>query len=134
MNYLMREAVLSVDPFAKQEDILEVRQLNEWDVLIEFKDGRKFVYDGFTKYHQAVYYDNINNITEEQEKRAFAHRLRVLMGRNRVSQEELAKEIGTSQTMISHYMNGKNLPTVITVRKIAKILNCSMDDFFPKDY
>lgn len=134
MNYLMREAVLSVDPFAKKEDILKIEQLNEWDILIEFSNGRRVIYDGFTKYHQDIYYDSINDITEEQEKRAFAHRLRVLMARNYISQEELAKEIGTSQTMISHYMNGRKTPNIITVRKIAKILNCSMDDFFPKDY
>lgn len=126
--------ILKCDPFATQDDVLEVRELNEWDLLIEFKDGRKMIYDRFTNYHKHVFYDNVHELTDAQEKKGFSYRLRTMMKRKWISQEEMAERIGVTQTMISRYINGQALPSVLVVRKIAKVLDCSMDDFFYKDY
>lgn len=126
--------VVSVDPFATMDDVEEIKELNEWDLLIVFKNGRKVVYDRFTKYFKDVFYNDINELTEEQEKKEFAYRLRSLMGRNEITQEELADIINTSQVMISRYVRGENIPSAIVLRKMAKALNCSMDDFFYKEY
>lgn len=56
------------------------------------------------------------------------------MGRQGIGQEQLADMVGTSQTMISRYVGGGVIPSAIVLRKIAKALDCSMDDFFYKDY
>lgn len=132
-NYLW-QYVLQIDPFAKKDDVIELTELNEWDLLIVFRDGRKILYDRFTRYYKNITYGNINELTAEQEKIEFAYMLRSLMGRNRITQEEMAERINTSQTMISHYMTGRSLPNVITLNKIAKVIGCSMDDFFNKNY
>lgn len=134
MNQYIFQYVKMCDPFATEEDVLELKELNEWDLLITFKDGRKIIYDRFTNYHKNVYYENIHELTEEQEKKEFAYRLRSLMGRKFISQEDLANLVGTSQTMISHYMTGRSIPNLIMGRKIAKALGCSIDDFFDRDY
>lgn len=134
MDEYLWQYAKKVDPSVTGKDIIEIRELNEWDLLIEFKNGRKVVYDRFTGYHKDIFYNDINEITEAQEKQEFAYRLRSLMGRNRITQEQLAEEIGTSQIMISRYVRGETLPNIITVRKIAKVLNCSIDDFFNRDY
>ena len=126
--------VMYINPFAKKEDVEEIKMVNEWDVLITFVDGRKYIFDTYTGYYKNVYYNNINELTEEQEKKEFAYRLRSLMGRRFINQEELAKRVGTSQVMISRYVRGETLPSIIMVRKIAKVLDYSIDDFFDRDY
>lgn len=128
------EYVLRVDPLVKEEDIEEIKEINDWDLLISFKNGRKVIYDRFTNYHRNVFYDNVHELTDEQEKQEFAHRLRTMMKRKYISQEQLAELVGISRAMINRYMNGKALPSVLIVRKIVKVLDCSIDDLFYRDF
>lgn len=123
-----------IDPLATMNDIDTIDELNEWDLLIIFKNGRKVIFDKFTGYYKDIFYDSIHEVTEEQEKKEFAYRLRSLMGRQQITQEELADSINTSQVMISRYVRGETIPSAIVLRKIAKALDCSMDDFFYKDF
>ena len=123
-----------VDPFATISDVKEFRELSEWDLLIVFKNGRKVLFDKFTGYYKDVFYDSIQDITEEQEKREFAFRLRSLMGRKGITQDILADAIDSTQAMISRYVRGETIPSVIVARKIAKVLDCSIDDLFYKEY
>lgn len=123
-----------IDPLATEDDVLEIKRVNVSDLLITFKDGKKYLIDIFTKYHKEIFYDDINELTEEQEKREFAYMLRTIMNHRRITQEELAERSNTSQTMISHYMTGRCIPNAIKLNKIAKVLKCSMDDFFNKNY
>lgn len=128
------EYVMKVDPFVTKEDIIKLKELNEWDLLIVFTNGRKVIYDRFNNCYQNIFYKDVNEITEEQEKKEFAYKLRSLMNRKWVTQEQLAEDIGTSQVMISRYVRGEVMPSVLIVRKIAKALNCSIDDFFYDKY
>lgn len=126
--------VMRVDPFASKDDVIEIRKLNDWDLLIVFKDGKKILYDTSNGYYKNISYNHVNELTEEHEKAEFAYMLRSLMKRNFITQEEMANRINTSQTMISHYMNGRAIPSAIMLNKIAKVIGCSMDDFFNKNY
>lgn len=126
--------VMQVDPFVKEKDVISIEELNDWDLLITFKSGRKVLYDIYTGYYKNVYYENINELTEEQERKEFAYRLRSLMGRKWITQEQLAETVGLTQVMISKYVRGEAIPSAIVLRKISKALDCSMDDFFDKNY
>lgn len=126
--------VLKINPFAKKEDVKDIKKIDEWELLIIFKNGEKIIYDIDTGYHRKLFYRNINDLTEEQERREFGYALRTMMRRKHINQEELANRTGTSQTMISHYMTGRCIPNLIMGRKIAKVLGCSMDDLFYIDY
>ena len=123
-----------VDPFATMADVKEFRELSEWDLLIVFKNGRKVLFDKFTGYYKDVFYNSIQDITEEQEKREFSFRLRSLMGRKGITQDILADAIDSTQAMISRYVRGDSIPSVIVARKIAKVLDCTIDDLFYKEY
>lgn len=125
---------LKINPFIKKDDIKEIKELNQWDLLFIFKNGEKIIFDTDTGYHRNLFYRNINELTEEQEKREFGYALRTMMRRKYINQEELAKSVGTSQTMISRYMTGKVIPSVLMGRKISKVLGCSMDELFFIDY
>lgn len=126
--------VLKINPFIKKNDVKEIKEIGEWDLLIIFKNGEKVILDKDTGYHRNLFYRNINELTEEQERREFGYALRTMMRRRYINQKELAEAIGTSQTMISHYMTGKALPSILVGRKIAKVLGCSMDELFFIDY
>lgn len=133
MDDRMFQYVLYINPFITEDDIVSIEQINDYEVMVTFKNGERYTVDIYTHYHRKVFYDDINELTEEQEKSAFAYRLRRLMSCNHVNQEELAEKIGVTQVMISRYVSGKALPNVMIARKIAKVLNCSMDDFFDKN-
>ena len=133
MDEYLWQYVLKCKPSTRKKDVLEIKELNEWDLLITFKNGDRIIYDRFNNYHRNIFYDDIKELTDDQEKREFAYRLRNMMARQHVTQDVLAELIGVSQTMISHYITGRSLPNVLTVRKIAKVLDCSMDDLFYKD-
>lgn len=134
MSHYLFQYARTCDPFITDDDVEEYREINEWDLLITFKDGRQFIFDRFTNAHKCVYYGSIDELTDEQERKEFAYRLRSLMGRRWVTQDQLADMIDTSQPMISRYVRGDAVPNAITLRKIAKALGYSMDDFFDRDY
>ena len=126
--------VMQVSPSAKRRDVLEIKELNDWDLLIIYRDGRRILFDRCTGYFKNISYKNINELTEEQEREEFAYMLRSLMKRNWVTQERLAEKAHITRTMISKYVRGEAVPNALTLNKIAKVIGCSMDDFFNKNY
>ncbi len=126
--------VMRINPFAKEEDVKEIREVNDWDILVEFTNGTRCLIDKHSGYHKNVIHNDINELSEEYENKEFAYRLRTIMCHRFVTQEELAERIGTSQVMISRYVSGKSIPSLSVARKIAKALRCSLDDFFDSNY
>lgn len=59
----------------------------------------------------------------------FSKNLKQLMKEENINQNELADEIGVSQTMISRYISGQCMPSFLTVVKMSEALFCSLDDF-----
>jgi transcriptional regulator with XRE-family HTH domain len=68
-------------------------------------------------------------MTEDQCRTEFGKRLIRRMYDKRMSQKELSSETGISEQMLSRYINGKSTPSFYIVDKIAKVLNCSTDEF-----
>lgn len=134
MNEYPWYCVLHINPFATKDDVIGFKEIGQWDLLITFKNGEKVIFEVDSGYHRKLFYKNIDELTEEQERREFGYALRTMMRRRGILQEELAEKIGTSQTMISHYMTGRSIPNGIILRKIAKALKCSMDELFFIDY
>jgi len=133
MDENLWQYVMSFNPFLTEDDVEDIIELNEWDLLIVLKDGRKILYDRFTKYHRVLSY-NAEELSDEQEIREFKTNLRNMMNRKFISQDELASRIGSSQQMVSRYISGDAMPNSLTLRKIARVLGCSMDDLFYKHY
>lgn len=91
-------------------------------------DGRKVMYNSFTNDLRIIPYDP-ENMTDEEYRSEFGFRLRNLMTREGINQTELAARTGVSQTTISGYLNAKKMPSYGSAAKIARVLNCSLDDF-----
>lgn len=57
----------------------------------------------------------------------FGNILKKLRQDNNLTQDELAKKIDTSRSNIANYENGKNMPSVDILEKIAKLFDCTTD-------
>ncbi|WP_080845579.1 helix-turn-helix transcriptional regulator [Cytobacillus gottheilii] len=54
--------------------------------------------------------------------------LKKLMVIKEVSQEELGKALGVDVQTVSNWVTGRSFPTLVRAHKIAKYLNCKVDD------
>lgn len=57
----------------------------------------------------------------------FRKRLKGFRKKNKMTQEELAKEIKSNRSNIANYENGKNNPSIDALVKLADTFNCSTD-------
>lgn len=49
------------------------------------------------------------------------------------SQEKLAQEIGVVQPAVAMWESGKQYPTVTNLKKLSKVLNCSIDELLKEE-
>lgn len=125
--------VINNNPRIHKEDIDTYEALNEHDLLIVYKNGVKEIFDTFANTCRRV--TNIEGPKNDQQLRLdFKRLLQTLMNRAWVNQDELANRIGSSQQMVSRYLTGESIPSAITLKKIARALNCSVDDFYDEEY
>lgn len=122
-----------INPFATEDDLEEIIEINNYEILFVFKNGDKIIFDTLRHDWKGLYSDE-HDLTEEDCKRHFSNQLRRWLNRKHITQEELAERIGTTQPMISRYVNGSVLPSYFTLYKIAEVLECSIDDFYYKKF
>lgn len=63
-------------------------------------------------------------------KHLLGKRIKELIKKNKISQEELAEKIGIEPTALSNIVTGRNYPLFSTLEKIIKILDVSFIDVF----
>lgn len=113
--------------------IEEYYAINEWELFIRLTNGDKFIFD---QYYNAVHFvnDYDKELTKEQEQKEFSRNLKKLMDHKWINQEELAEKLGITQATVSNYCNSRRIPDSITLIKIARILNCSLDELFYRKF
>lgn len=103
-------------------------ETDDFELIIHRDDGECVIYDDLDRTVR-VLPSKDTALTEEVWRREFGRRLRKRMVRKGYTQQEFANMVGTSQTMLSNYMNGRCVPSFYMVDKIARALDCSVDDF-----
>ena len=63
-------------------------------------------------------------ITLEHIQQALAEALKQMT----ITQEELAKQIGVNQSMISHYITGRSMPALDTLSRICTVLDLDANE------
>lgn len=125
-NKIFRDFELHFPLFAKDTvDYIYDSEYNELTILLQ--DGSRILFDGYDCSIRNL--PDYDNMSDEDIKREFGRRLRRVMERKCVRQEELSEITGIPQSHISMYVNGRVMPTYPKVYKIARALGCSMDDF-----
>lgn len=128
-NFLLRY-VINNNPWIKLNDIQNYIALNDYDLLITFTDGTEMIFDTYSNTRSTVERNKINK--EKDLKDQFRRQLNSLMKRRNITQEEMARRLKTTQPMIHRYLSGESIPNIITFKKMADILECSLDEFFYK--
>ena len=70
----------------------------------------------------------------DEMKREFARRLKEKLIQHQMNQSELARRIDVSKDAVSAYMRARNLPSRITLKRIAMVFGCKPEDLLPKRY
>jgi len=131
-DYLVKY-VLNTNPGLDERMIVAAYAMNDYDVYIEFRDGSKIIFDTYANTSRRVY-DLNRPPTEMDLRRELKDNLYAMMERKDINEMELAEKVGTTQPMISRYLQGRSIPNAITLKKIAIALDCSIDDFFYKRF
>lgn len=122
-----------IDPFIKEADIEEAYMINDWDLFIRLRDGRKYMYDTHYNTFSGFYPDN-HQLSDEEWNRSFKIRLQKMMDRRNIKQDELANLLNISSRTISRYINGETIPSSLMLKKISLALGCDMNEFFYKEF
>lgn len=109
--------------------------LNNREILVVLEDGRTYSYDGISRLLRKVkIINNVSEFTDEEWRIGFSDLLARFIRKSGITQYELADRIGISTVMMSRYSTGKSAPTPLIMQKIARELDCSIDDLCPKEY
>jgi DNA-binding XRE family transcriptional regulator len=57
-------------------------------------------------------------------------RIKIRLAELEMRQQELSETLGVTRQTMSLWANGKSSPTLETAFKIAKLLDCKVDDLF----
>lgn len=98
-----------------------------YELIAKLRDGRVIAYEEDNNTIRELPRDR-DNLTEEEWRKEFGRRLKRIMWMKSVSQTELSERSGIGQTLISRYISGKANPSFYNVSKIARVLNCSIDE------
>lgn len=115
------------------DDIVDCIPKHTNAIRVIFRDGSKIDYNAMTGTFRRVeqYVDSTpDDISDEDCRAAFAANLSEFMRMRGIGQVALAERTGLSSAMISKYLNQKSTPTITSVRKIARALNCHPDELY----
>lgn len=113
------------------DDIDDYGPKGEWGIRLVTKDGVRYDYHSISKTvrqveDRPVY--NFDDLTEELWRSLFADRLNELMSINGFSQQTLSDYTGLGKGTINNYVNKKATPSAYALSRIARVLNCSIND------
>lgn len=57
-------------------------------------------------------------------------RIRIRLAELEIKQQDLAEQLGVTKQTMNAWVNGRALPTLEMAFKVAKILDCKVDDLF----
>ena len=77
---------------------------------------------------------NKHNDAEMFWSLSFGHNLQQVLKHNDISQGYLAKELGTTEAMISRYIHGISVPSVYKVCQMASVIGCDVSDLIKSKF
>lgn len=126
------------DDFVRQcpfwaKDVAGYRPKHVNAIRITLRNGDCVDYNGQTgSYHyrdrDALIEFTPNDVTDENCREEFSANLAEMMNRRGVGQAILAERTGLSTAIISKYLRRKSTPSITNLKKIARALDCHLDE------
>lgn len=101
-------------------------------IALKMNDGNIYDYDPMDDSLRRV--NVYMDVDEEAERKAFGSNLQKMIPFSGLSKGELAEEAGITNAMLSRYIRGNSMPSVLVARRIAKALGCRVDELFDDIY
>ena len=102
-------------------------------IAVKLFDGTVYDYDpmddSIRKITTADY-----NANEDDMRKAFGCNLQKMIPFSGLSKSEIAERAGITNAMLSRYIRGNSVPSVLIASRIARILHCTVDELFDHTY
>ena len=108
--------------------VTDMRKGAAFEILMTLDDSTKMSYDDLDETIRKLPGDG-SDMTIEECAIEFGIRLNRIMKIQGVSQLELSEATGITQPSISNYISGKIMPSFYSAVKIARYLDCNVEDF-----
>lgn len=120
----------------KERTITDQINIGDNEYMFYINDGRRVRFDAvehtmsYIKYKDNLTYEELDTIWINE----FSRKLKKKLKLNRFTQKDFANEIGVTERTIHNYINGKSIPDYLILRRIARILDCTIEDLTNFDY
>lgn len=114
-----------VDP----DEIDNLEQLSVTELLATMKDGTRYVFDRADRPTVRRLNDDLVNMTDEEMGIDFCARFDSLLRHRGHTLRTLAEATGISNQTLSRYARGLTEPRMSDLRKMARALKCTLNDF-----
>lgn len=116
-------------PFIEKHQVhIDIDKYDRFKVIVQLDDGMYIEYNGRNNVCRKLPSKRLE-MTKKETMSEFGIRLYDILWRKGLTQSDLAEMTGIAQPALSKYITGKAMPSFHTVDKIAKALNCSVDEF-----
>ena len=123
-DYVYDEFSFNFPSVAKQ--VLHYYHISDIELIIKLENGEVLSYENINKSLRIL--PDSNSLTEEECRREFSIRLKLMMAVRGMNQTALSEATGIRQHLISDYTKGKRTPGFYNLDKMAKALDCSIDE------
>lgn len=106
---------------------VEYHKKGPFELVVKLDDGHVISYYDTEQGIRRLPSDD-TNLTEEECREEFGIRLCRIMYYKGVTQKELSELTGITQANISNYITGRQTPSFYKVDKIARALDCSIEE------
>lgn len=110
-----------------QKEVIRAREYVQLMLLLETNSKYDYFYN-LTNNVLIPIPKNDQDLDKESFARIFGVLLRRALEHSGLTQEELSKKTGIPQARISEYLYGKHFPSFYQIDKMAKAMNCSVED------
>lgn len=108
-------------------EVVHAREYVQFMLLLETNTKYNYFYSITNNVLIPIPKDD-KNLDKESFRRIFGVLLRRALECSGLTQEELSEKTGIPQPNISDYLYGKHFPSFYQIDKMAKAMNCSVED------
>lgn len=108
-------------------EVVHTREYVQFMLLLETNTKYDYFYNITNNVLIPIPKDD-KNLDKESFRRIFGVLLRRALECSGLTQEELSEKTGIPQPNISDYLYGKHFPSFYQIDKMAKVMNCSVED------
>lgn len=108
-------------------EVVHVREYVQFMLLLETNTKYDYFYNITNNVLIPIPKDD-KNLDKDSFRRIFGVLLRRALECSGLTQEELSEKTGIPQPNISDYLYGKHFPSFYQIDKMAKAMNCSVED------